>query len=84
MDVGAGQLRGDDFDEVVSQLLGELSRDVGLATAGWTVEQDTVRDGETVPPIGLRVPDRGDDLTAQKLLESVHASDLVEALSYYG
>jgi hypothetical protein len=39
---------------------------------------------ETVPPIGLRVPDRGDDHTAQKHLESVHASDLVEALSYYG
>jgi len=57
VDVGAGQLRGNDFDEIMPKLLGELSGDVGLAAARRTVEEDSIRDGETVPQIGLRIPE---------------------------
>ena len=40
MNIGAGQLRGDEFNEVVPQLLGEPSRDVGFAAAERTVSED--------------------------------------------
>jgi hypothetical protein len=69
------------YPDVVPQLLGELSRDVGLAAARRAVEQYAVWDGKSVSVIGIRITDRGHHLAVQQLLERVHPCNLAEAQS---
>ena len=42
-------------------------------------KQNTVRNRKSILTIGPRIPDRVNHLTAQKILESVHTCDLIEA-----